>query len=129
VKTDDSRPIFRQIVDGIGLGIASGVLEPGDKLPSVRALAIQLSINPNTVAKAYSELTMRSMVDARQGLGLFVCGPKPVLSRMERKKRLGEALQRFLNDAVHLQLSDDEIVEAVSKSLRDFRSLGKVAGG
>ena len=62
IATGDSRPIFRQIVDGLRMKIVSGELEPNTKLPSVRALAMQLMINPNTVAKAYGELTAEGEV-------------------------------------------------------------------
>ncbi|GJM14624.1 MAG: hypothetical protein DHS20C12_30270 [Pseudohongiella sp.] len=128
IKTNDPRPIFRQIVDGIGMGIATGALQPGAKLPSVRALAIQLAINPNTVAKAYTELTNRNLVDARAGLGLYVSKPKQTLSRAERKARLNDAMQRMLNEVVHLQLSDEEIVATLQNSLLKFRKLERAGG-
>jgi DNA-binding transcriptional regulator YhcF (GntR family) len=72
IATGDPRPINRQIVDAVRRLIASGELEVGAALPSVRGLAQQLTINPNTVAKAYSELTAEGWLDARAGLGLFV---------------------------------------------------------
>lgn len=118
IKTGDPRPIFKQIVDGISLAIATGDLAPGDKLPSVRALGIQLNINPNTVAKAYTELTNLGLVDARQGLGLFASAPKQLLSREERLKRLQEASRRCVNDVMHLQFSDAEILRSVEQELQ-----------
>ena len=128
IRTNDSRPIFKQIVDGISMNIATGALEPGVKLPSVRALAMQLSVNPNTVAKAYSELTNRHMVDARPGLGLFVSVPKQTLNRAERKARLDEAVSRFINDVIHLQLSHEEIIGELTNRLQQFGNLEKAAG-
>lgn len=117
IKTGDPRPLFRQIVDGVSMAIATGALKPGDKLPSVRALGIQLNINPNTVAKAYTELTNLGLADACQGLGLFVSAPKQLLSREERQKRLEEATQRCVNDVMHLQFSDAEILRSMERAL------------
>lgn len=128
IKTGDPRPIFRQIVDGIGLAIASGELVPGDKLPSVRALAMQLTVNPNTVAKAYGELTSQGLVDARQGLGLFVRAPQQLLSNTERRKRLRQAVQRCVSEVMHLHYSDTEIIEALRDELASLRSLPRAGG-
>lgn len=125
IKTGDQRPIFKQIVDGIGMAIATGELTEGDKLPSVRALAIRLSINPNTVAKAYNELTNLGLVDARQGLGLFVSVPKQMLSNPERRKRLQQAIERFLGDVMPLNFSDEEILRAFRDELEGLRKVPK----
>jgi GntR family transcriptional regulator len=119
IKTGDPRPIFKQIVDGISMAIATGALAPGDKLPSVRG--IQLNINPNTVAKAYTELTSQGLVDARQGLGLFASAPKHMLSKEERLKRLQNATRRCATDVVHLHFSDEEVLRSLDKELRGIR--------
>jgi GntR family transcriptional regulator len=125
IKTGDPRPIFKQIIDGISMAIATGVLAPGDKLPSVRALGIQLNINPNTVAKAYTELTNAGLLDARQGLGLFVSEPRDLLSREERQRRLQEATRRCVNDVMHLQFSDAEILRSLERELQAIHGGGK----
>ena len=70
----DARPIYTQIVDNFRAQIASGILQPGDKLPSVRELATQLSINPNTIQRAYRELELRGFIQTLPGKGCFVCG-------------------------------------------------------
>ena len=70
----DARPIYTQIVDNFRTQIASGILQPGDKLPSVRELATQLSINPNTIQRAYRELEQRGFIQTLPGKGCFVCG-------------------------------------------------------
>ena len=121
IKTDDPRPIFKQIVDGISMAIATGTLAPGDKLPSVRTLGMQLNINPNTVAKAYAELTNQGLVDARQGLGLFASAPKQLLSKEERHKRLQDATRRCATDVMHLHFSDEEVLRSLDKELRGIR--------
>src|SRR5690349_18915824 len=88
IVTGDTRSISKQIVDSVRMKIATGELEPGAQVPSVRGLAQQLSINPNTVAKAYSELTAEGWLEARQGLGLYVAVPRQRLSEEERERRL-----------------------------------------
>jgi GntR family transcriptional regulator len=128
VKTDDPRPIFKQIVDHVSVCIASGELQPGDKLPSVRALAIQLSVNPNTVSKSYAELATIGLVDSRQGLGLFIATPKQRLSTSERKRQLNMAIQNCVNDVLHLHFSDEEIIQELTKHLREVRTLVKAGG-
>jgi GntR family transcriptional regulator len=128
IRTDDPRPIFKQVVDGVSLAIAKGELVEGDKLPSVRALAIQLTVNPNTIAKAYAELTISGLVDARQGMGLFVSAPKQMLSKTERNKRLHQAIDRCVNDVMHLQFSDEEIVRTLASELGRIRSIRKAGG-
>ena len=70
----DARPIYTQIVDNFRSQIAAGILQPGDKLPSVRELAQQLSINPNTIQRAYRELEVGGVIQTIPGKGCFVCG-------------------------------------------------------
>jgi len=102
IATGDPRPISKQIVDGVRMKIATADLEPGDQLPSVRGLAQQLTINPNTVAKAYAELAAEGWIESRQGLGLYVALPRQRLSDSERERRLDEAVTRFINDVIVL---------------------------
>ena len=109
IATGDTRPIGRQIVDAVRMKIATGELAPGDQLPSVRGLAQQLTINPNTVAKAYAELTSEGWLDSRQGLGLYVATPRQRLSDAERERRLDDAIGRFLNDVIALDFPPDEV--------------------
>jgi GntR family transcriptional regulator len=118
IATGDTRPIVRQIVDAVRMQIATGELQPGDQLPSVRGLAQQLTINPNTVAKAYAELTTEGWVDSRQGLGLFVAPPRQRLSDAERERRFDEAVQRFVNDVVPLDATIEEVHERMDAEFR-----------
>lgn len=119
VATGDPRPIARQIVDGVRRLIAGGELPVGAMLPSVRGLAQQLIVNPNTVAKAYAELAAEGWLDARAGLGLFVAPPRQRLSDDERARRLDDAVQRFVGDVVGLGYSNDELVQRVAGELDD----------
>jgi len=121
VAPGDARPIGRQIVDAVRMKIATGELRPGDQLPSVRGLAQQLTINPNTVAKAYAELTAEGWLDSRQGLGLYVATPRQRLSDAERERRLDEAIQRLLQDVVALGFDADEVIERLRIELLALR--------
>ena len=117
IVTGDIRPIFKQIVDGVRMEIAHGNLAVGAKLPSVRGLAMQLMINANTVAKAYGELTAQGLVEARQGLGLFVSEPRQLLSEEEQEKRLKTAVKAFVNDVAYLGYGDEEILHRIENAL------------
>jgi GntR family transcriptional regulator len=117
IATGDPRPINRQIVDGVRRLIANGELPVGAALPSVRGLAQQLTINPNTVAKAYSELTAEGWLDARAGLGLFVAIPRQRLSDDERSRRLEDAVQRFVGDVIGLDYPAATVLDRVAGEL------------
>ena len=117
IATGDARPITRQITDGVKRQIAAGELQPGDALPSVRGLAQQLSINPNTVAKAYAELTTEGWLLSRAGMGLFVAEQRQRLSDAERGRRLDEAVNRFVGDVIGLDYPAGAILERVADEL------------
>lgn len=118
IAPGDTRPIVRQIVDAVRLKIATGDLAPGDQLPSVRGLAQQLIINPNTVAKAYAELTTEGWLDARQGLGLYVAPPRQRLSDAERERRLDDAVQTFVHEVAALDYPPDRALTRLERALR-----------
>jgi GntR family transcriptional regulator len=120
IVTGDPRPIARQITDGVKRHIAGGELAAGDALPSVRGLAQQLSINPNTVAKAYAELTAEGWLHARAGLGLFVAQQRQRLSDAERNRRLDEAVERFVGDVIGLDFAQQTILDRVEADLSHF---------
>ena len=120
IATGDPRPISKQIVDGVRRAVATGELAPGAQLPSVRGLAVQLSINPNTVAKAYAELTAEGWLESRQGLGLYVAPPRQRLSHDEREKRMDEAVSRFVHDVIALDYPAEDVLGRVDQELRAF---------
>jgi GntR family transcriptional regulator len=122
IVTGDPRPIARQITDGVKRLIAGGALAAGDGLPSVRGLAQQLSVNPNTVAKAYAELTTEGWLHARAGLGLFVAEQRQRLSDAERNRRLDEAVERFVGDVIGLDFPPEAILDRVEADLSHFAS-------
>ena len=120
IATGDPRSISRQIVDGVRMKVATAELAVGAQLPSVRGLAQQLSINPNTVAKAYAELAAEGWLESRQGLGLFVAPPRQRLSRAERDKRFDEAVSRFVHEVVALDLGSAEVLARLDAELAAF---------
>jgi GntR family transcriptional regulator len=117
IAPGDTRPIFKQIVDGICMEIACGNLPVGCKLPSVRGLAMQLTINANTVAKAYNQLTSQGLLEAKQGLGLFVSQPRQQLNLVEQQKRLDNAVQTFVIQVAYLDFESQQILDKVSSAL------------
>ena len=93
----DVRPIYTQIVENFRAQITSGILQPGDKLPSVRELATQLSINPNTIQRAYRELEVQGVIQTLPGKGCFVCG---VASQTPDWEKLDSIVAQLLSQGV-----------------------------
>ncbi len=125
IVTGDARPIFKQIVDGIRMKIMTGELKKGDKLPSVRGLSMQLVVNTNTVAKAYSELLSLGLVESRKGLGLFVIKPKQIFSDDERDHRMQQAINTFINEVIGLGFEQNEIIKMVQEKLKQLKDKSK----
>ena len=120
ITTGAGTPIYRQIVEQVRLGVATGALAPGDAMPSVRNLAERLVVNANTVVKAYGELVRDGVLDSRHGLGFFVAERRQVYSRAERLRRLQQALDTFIHEAVFLDFSAEEIRKAVHEKLAEL---------
>ncbi|MDA1050695.1 MAG: GntR family transcriptional regulator [Planctomycetota bacterium] len=117
VTPGGNRPIYRQIIDQVRQAVATGELAVGDALPSVRQLAEELVLNHNTVAKAYAELVREGVLDSRHGRGVFVAKRRRVYSAGERKRRLDQALNVFLSEALTLDYTPQQIEEAVTNWL------------
>jgi GntR family transcriptional regulator len=115
-------PVYLQIVTQVQAAAASGVLRAGDPLPSVRALAEELRVNRNTIAKAYAELEREGVLELRQGSGCFLKanGASP-LRRAVRSERLGAELDAVIVQAHHLQIGDDDLRELLEERLTGFR--------
>ena len=100
-------PVYRQIIDQVLGGIAAGSLKAGDQLPTVRQLAVDLAINPNTVVRAYRELEIRDVLATQQGTGTFITEKKPQPDELERRRRVaqlaGELLARAGAEGITLQ--------------------------
>jgi GntR family transcriptional regulator len=89
-------PAYRQLIDQVHGGIASRSLAPGDQLPTVRQVAVDLAINPNTVLKAYRELEIRGVLDTQQGTGTFVSDQKPQQDDAEHERKLEQLVGEFV---------------------------------
>src|SRR3954449_5575533 len=83
-------PVYRQLIDQVRGGIAAGSLRPGDQLPTVRQLAVDLEINPNTVMRAYRELELGGMLETHQGTGTFISDKKVSRNNAERERQLDQ---------------------------------------
>jgi GntR family transcriptional regulator len=94
---DSGVPAYRQIIDQVTAAIARGVLKSGDQLPTVRQLAVDLSINPNTVIRAYRELEIRGVLETQQGTGTFIGQVNPESRDGERERRLGQLVSEFVS--------------------------------
>ncbi len=105
-------PFYRQIIDQVLLAVGDGRLKPGTQLPTVRQLAVDLSVNLNTVAKAYREMEIRGIVQTQQGTGTFVAARTGAKSR-EKRKALQDLIDRLLANAEALGVPMDDVVEAL----------------
>jgi GntR family transcriptional regulator len=113
LDTASGVPFYRQIIDQVLLGLADGRLKPGAQLPTVRQLAVDLSVNLNTVAKAYREMEIRGIVETQQGTGTFVSDRKLERKSAERKKALAQLVDQFLSQATSRGFSAEEVAEAL----------------
>jgi GntR family transcriptional regulator len=129
ITTGTATPIYRQIVDQVRLAVATGGLAPGDAMPSVRSLADRLVINFNTVAKAYAELVRDGVLESLQGKGFFVAEKRQIYSKAERLRRLRHAVDAFIQEAVFLDFSAEEIRKAVEEKLEELNWQAKPLGG
>ena len=111
LSPDDRVPIYLQIVNQVKYLVASGRLAPGAELPPIRALAEQLVINPNTVARAYRELELAGVVTKRRTAGTYVSDAGSPLARRERLRILTERVDALLAEARQMNVSTEEVVE------------------
>jgi GntR family transcriptional regulator len=116
--------IYRQLAQQLREAVARGLLRTDDRLPSVRELSRTLVINPNTVARVYTELEREGILSTRPGLGVFVAAPKAELTKKVRKERLQELLDNCLTEAVHLGFTADEVIALVEDGVKHFQWQG-----
>ena len=122
IDPSNGLPIYMQIVQQIKRGIAVGRLQPEDPLPSVRQLATELRVNPNTVARAYLDLEIEGVIYKRQGHGTFVSGQGVEMSKRERRRAVGRHLEKAVVEGVQLGLDEDEMREAFDTALEKILS-------
>ena len=128
LTTGSGTPIYRQIIEQVRLGVATRALVAGDAMPSVRTLAEQNLVNPNTVVKAYAELVREGVLESHHGKGFFVAEKRQVYSRAERLRRLRQAVEAFVHEAVFLDFAPDEIRQVVNEKLNDLDLEAKPVG-
>ena len=126
INPSSALPIYAQIINQIKYLIATGTLMPKNQLPSVRQLAIQLRINPNTVAKAYRELEHEKIIFTRRGQGTFVAQEAVVIGKKERVKIITKLIDQMLVESFHLNLNQVEIQRIIKKELKKFKHRKKV---
>ncbi|MDD3059092.1 MAG: GntR family transcriptional regulator [Sphaerochaeta sp.] len=107
-------PFYKQIILQVEMAIADGRLEKGAQLPTVRSLAVDLSINPNTVARAYAEMEIRNIVVTQQGSGTFISDKKISIDAIERERILSQISKEFLTKAASYGFSFEEILQTIS---------------
>ncbi len=117
VDPSNDVPIFRQIVQQIKTAVAMGRLQPEEPLPSVRQLAVELAVNPNTVARAYLDLEIEGVIYKRQGAGTFVSGQGVEMSKQERRRVLSELFERALVEGVNFGMGERELRETFERVL------------
>jgi GntR family transcriptional regulator len=114
-------PIYRQLAGQLREAVARGKVLPEERLPSVRELSRSLVVNPNTIARVYTELEREGVLNTRPGLGVFVARPKDELTKKVRKERFQELLDHFLTEAVHLGFAAEEVLACASERVKQFR--------
>jgi DNA-binding transcriptional regulator YhcF (GntR family) len=110
-------PVYRQIIDQVLGGVATGTLRPGDQLPTVRQVAVDLAINPNTVQRAYRELEIRGLLETQQGTGTFISQQKIKRDEAERRRQLSQLAADFIARAGAAGFNIEELLEAIHESV------------
>jgi GntR family transcriptional regulator len=110
-------PVYRQLIDQVQAAVASGALAPADQLPTVRQVAVDLAINPNTVSRAYREMEIRGLLDTQQGTGTFIADRKVEYSKDERERQLAQLTGEFVSRAGAAGFT----LKQLMKALRDMQ--------
>lgn len=118
MKFENNLPIYVQIVEYLKRQIISGILKEGDKLPSVREIATELKVNPNTVQRSYQELERENLVFTQRGMGTFVTEDEKVIKEL-KKNLANNVLNNFINDMKTLGFSSKDIVELINERVKE----------
>ncbi len=106
-------PFYRQIIERVKYGIVRGLLSPGDQLPTVRQLAADLSVNLNTVVRAYREMEIQGVRDTQQGSGTFVANHRPAIGELEMAQKLDQVITELLARAHGYGLTFEDVLEGL----------------
>ncbi|MGL4345910.1 MAG: GntR family transcriptional regulator [Cellulosilyticaceae bacterium] len=121
VDVRSTKPIYEQIVDQVKEQTLKGILRSGDQLPSVRQLAGILTINPNTVSKAYQELERQKVIETIRGRGTFICAIQVKRVDEEKMKELYQTLKNICIELHYMGLEEQEIIEQVDKVFKELK--------
>ena len=127
INVTDGVPIYRQIVNQVKYLVASGLLEPGEELPAIRTLALQLKVTPNTVVKAYDELETAGIVHKRQGSGTYVSEGRSRLPNRERQRLIEQRIDALLAEAHQLNFTPDDVLRLIRERKSAMASSGSGA--
>lgn len=114
-------PVYRQIIDQILGGIASGALSPGDQLPTVRQLAVELAVNPNTVVRAYRELEIRGVLSTQQGVGTFITTLPVKPGDAERQRQLDQLVGSLMARAGSAGFTAGDLIDRINEFVAEQR--------
>jgi len=115
INVADGVPIYRQIANQVRYLAASGLLAPGEELPPIRTLALQLKVTPNTVVRAYDELEAAGVIHKRRGAGTYVSEGPSRLADRERQRLIEQRVDALLAEAYHLNFTADELMRVLEQ--------------
>ena len=124
INPRSSTPIYQQVVDGIKEMMARGILAPGERIPTVRELAAELSLNPNTIAKAYQKLEQEGIIATMRSRGTFVADPAGTVDLNAARRKLTGLMEKVLIEAYHLGLDREEIERLFADNLESWMQGG-----
>lgn len=124
INNSSGRPVYQQIIDVVKRDIALGRLKKDEKLPTVRQLAAQLTINPNTIAKAYRQLEQEGIITTKPGAGAFIANMNSNLSGSVKRKLICRDLEMTIVEAVHMQIDKKSLTKWFSEAIEKFRFTG-----
>ena len=119
LDADSGVPVYRQLIDQVTGALAAVSLAAGNQLPTVRQVAVDLAINPNTVMRAYRELEIRGILETQQGTGTFISRQKPKRADAERQRQLGQLVSDFLARAGAAGFTVEELLEQINDPYAD----------
>jgi len=120
IDSRSSKPIYEQIIEKVKENIIKGILKPGDKLPSVRELASIITVNPNTISKAYSELERMRTIEVIRGKGTFVAENfKPIMDE-EKMVEIKEHMKKIIIEAHYIGVGKDKLIDIINEIYKEF---------
>jgi GntR family transcriptional regulator len=122
ISTGSTTPIYKQISDQVRLAVATGKLVIGDQLPSIRALAEELVVNPNTVARVYADLAREGIIESRAGRGVFITRKRRVFTRQEGWRRLEPLIDGLIGEAMAMDFTREDLHDAFEKKLSQWNT-------